>query len=417
MVSKTKEATMSPRKVSLRVAHQGNCPNATKTALSSIGRGSGCTCKPSFYTFQRDANGAPKKGPRVKDRGVADRMLTKDQHELDEGRGGVRRPKTITLHTWLDEFEKLTARRVQNGELKPRTLEAYTETNAHARKAIADIPLRDIGSAELREFDDRVSVTTAGTRTRATKPASRLRHLRQLSACLTSAVDESYLDSNPLRLYMKRLTKAGVRPPKRGKAPLEDAELERLWAALASYEPVYLHVCRFSAEAGLRLGELVALEWRNVSTDLSSVYVEHHWDEDAGLVAPKDREARRVFLTSHAQAVLEDWIGVVGEAVPEGPVFQNPLTGGRLTPRIAQRRLETAMQDAGIPKEHPELRLPRTFHSLRYTTSVLMQRRGFHPRLIEATLGHSSLELTYGVYGGWTPDQLAAEAGRDPSQA
>ena len=43
------------------------------------------------------------------------------------------------------------------------------------------------------------------------------------------------------------------------------------------------------------------------------------------------------------------------------------------------------------------LRLPRTFHSLRYSTSVLMQRRGYHPRLIEATLGHGSLELTYGV--------------------
>ena len=76
------------------------------------------------------------------------------------------------------------------------------------------------------------------------------------------------------------------------------------------------------------------------------------------------------------------------------------------------RRLEDAMSDAGIPKLHPELRLPRSFHSLRYTTSNLMQRRGYHPRLIEQTLGHGSLELTYGVYGGWTPDQLAAEAAR-----
>ena len=43
-----------------------------------------------------------------------------------------------------------------------------------------------------------------------------------------------------------------------------------------------------------------------------------------------------------------------------------------------------------------------------------MQRRGYHPRLIEATLGHGSLELTYGVYGGWTPEMLAAEATRNP---
>ena len=343
-------------------------------------------------------------------------MLHAKQVQLDEGRGGVRRPKTVTLHAWLDEFERLTERRVKNGELKRRTLEGYRESLVHVRKAIEDMPLRDIGPAELRSFDDRVSTTTAGARTRATAPASRLRHLRQFSAALASAVDEKYLDSNPLHLYMKRLTKAGVRPPKRGKAPFEDAELERLWTALGNYEDVYLYACRFSAEAGLRLGELVALDWRNVATDLSRVYVEHGWDADDGLITPKDREARWVYLTPFARAVVEEWLGVVGEAEPVGPVFPNPLTGGRLTPRIAQRRLETAMQDAGIPKEHPELRLPRTFHSLRYTTSVLMQRRGFHPRLIEATLGHSSLELTYGVYGGWTPEQLAAEAGRQPGE-
>jgi integrase len=112
--------------------------------------------------------------------------------------------------------------------------------------------------------------------------------------------------------------------------------------------------------------------------------------------------------------VLEEWVGVVG-AQEEGPVFPNPIGGGRLQPRMLQRRLESAMSDAGIPKQHPELRLPRSFHSLRYTTSVLMQRRGYHPRLIEQTLGHGSLELTYGVYGGWTPEQLAAEAARSPN--
>jgi len=411
---------MSPRKVSLRVAHQGHCPNATRTALSSVGRGSGCKCEPSFYTFQRAPNGKPDKGPRV-DRQTAQRQRDAKQVELNEGRAGIRRPKTITLHAWLDEYEELTERRVDNGELKPRTLEAYQETDVHARKAIADIPLREIGPTELRAFDDRVSVTMAGTRTRAVKPASRLRHLRQFSAALSAAVDEGHLDVNPLTAYMKKLTRSGVRPPKRGKAPFEDAELERLWVALAEYEEVYLYVCRFSVEAGLRLGELVALDWSNVATDLSRVYVEFSWDEgakdeEAKLVAPKDREPRWVYLTPWARAVLEEWVSIVGEADPTGPVFPNPLTGGRLTKRIAQRRLETAMQDAGVAKEHPELRLPRTFHSLRYSTSNLMQRRGYHPRLIEATLGHSSLELTYGVYGGWTPEQLAAEAGREPGE-
>jgi len=406
---------MTPRKVSLRVDHETACPNKGKTTLESTTKRAGCKCRPSYYTFQRTPDGKVRKGARVKDRRTAESLVSEAQVDLDRGRTGQARAKVTSLYAWLDEFEAITEKRVERGDIKPRTLEAYCETIAHVRKAIEDVPLRDLGAAELRAFDDRVSVSTAGPKTRAVRPASRLRHLRQFSAILSAAVDEGFLEANPVRAYTKRLTQAGVRPPRRGKAPFEDAELERLWAALANYEPVYLHACRFSAEAGLRLGELVALDWKNVSTDLSRVYVEFQWDEEEGLVAPKDREPRWVYLTPQAREVLEEWLRVVGEPEPSGPVFPNPLVpGGRLTKRIAQRRLATAMEDAGVPKEHPELRLPRSFHSLRYSTSVLMQRRGYHPRLIEATLGHSSLELTYGVYGGWTPEQLAAEAARVP---
>ena len=39
---------MTPRKASLRVAHQGSCPNANATALDSL---TGCKCKPSYYVL------------------------------------------------------------------------------------------------------------------------------------------------------------------------------------------------------------------------------------------------------------------------------------------------------------------------------------------------------------------------------
>lgn len=393
---------MSPRKASLRVAHQGSCPNATKTALDSVGRGSGCTCSPSYYTFRRLRDGSVEKGPRIKDRRVADRALTKVQSEIDEGRVGVARPKNSAFSEWADEFERITQARVDAGDLKRRTLEGYRETLAHARAAFGDVPLREIGAPELRGFYDRLTG----------KPASRLRHLRQLTACLSAAVDEGYLTVNPTTAFTKKLK---LRAPRRGKAAFDDAELERLWSALGSYEQVYLYAARFSVETGARLGEVVALDWPNVDLSNGRVLIEFSWDAEDGKVAPKDRKTRTIYLTPEARVVLEEWVGLVGVR-EEGPVFENPVGGGRLNPRMMQRRLDTAMVDAGIPKQHPELLLPRSFHSLRYTTSVLMQRRGRHPRLIEQTLGHGSLELSYGVYGGWTPDQLAAEAAR-PSGA
>jgi integrase len=63
------------------------------------------------------------------------------------------------------------------------------------------------------------------------------------------------------------------------------------------------------------------------------------------------------------------------------------------------------------------MRLPRTFHSLRFTTSVLMQHRGYPLRLIEQTLGHSTLELSLNVYGKWSREQLASAAAWNPEDA
>jgi hypothetical protein len=112
VLSKINEAPVTPRKASLRVAHASACPNASKTALDSTGRGSGCSCEPSFYTFHRDRDGRVVKGPRVKDRRVAERALTKDQFGIDDGRVGVSQPKRVTFSEWADEFEAQVSKRV-----------------------------------------------------------------------------------------------------------------------------------------------------------------------------------------------------------------------------------------------------------------------------------------------------------------
>jgi integrase len=394
---------MTPRKASLRVAHQQACKNATATALESL---KGCTCTPSYYVFQRDRDGRPVKGARVKDRRTADQALRAVQREIDEGRAGIVRERNITFSAWADKYLEIVEGRVAAKELHARTMTSYRQTLDRARDVFGELHLREIGNPELRRLFDSLGPI---------KPVSKMRYYRELAACFTAAIDEGegWLPHNPVRPFLKtrKLTR-----PKRGKAPFDDNELELLWTALANPdEPVYLYAAKFSAETGARLGELIALDWPNV--DLLSGRVKIKQQHSGGeLVDPKDREPRTIYLTPHARKVLDDWIAVVG-ARDSGPVFPHPVTGGRLERRVLQRRFAQAMTTAKIPKLHPELDLPRSFHSLRYTTSVLMQRRGFHPRLIEATLGHSSLELTYGVYGGWTPAQLAAEAARDPEAA
>lgn len=410
------------RKAALRAAHQKGCANAKQTAVAlnhagEITNGAslrGCTCSPSFYTFYRDYTKATKqgrlgvviKGPRIRDRREAAKELRALQTKIDSGRlDHAERPRReVTLPEWADEFESQLQARVKAGDLADRSRREYMDSVRRAVDAIGHEQLRHLGPPELRRFYDTLSKLT---------PAGRLRHLRHLNLCLEAAVDDGLMDENPLPRFKKKLR---LRAPKRGKAPFEDGELVRLWTAYRQLKipAVYLHAARFAVETGMRLGEVVALDWPNVDLTSGRVRVEFTYSDRDGLGKPKGHKERDIFLTTEAQKVLAEWVRVTG-AQDEGPVFPNPETAGRLVPRSLERNLTRAMTKAGIPREHPDLRLPRSFHSLRYTTSNLMQRRGYHPRLIEQTLGHGSLELTYGVYGGWTPEQLQAEAMKSES--
>jgi integrase len=373
---------MSPRKASLRVAHAKACRNAGATSLDSL---KGCRCTPSYYVFHRDRDGRPVKSKRVKDRAVADTMLRNEQREIDEGRGGTKRRKEIDFNEWADIYEEILESRVEGGTMKPRTRDGYVQTLDRGREAFGTTDLEEIGPSELRRFD-----------AKGIAPASRLRYLRELSACLQAAVDENkdYLEKNPVPAFKKSLK---LKKPKRGKAPYEIDELPRLYAELANDDDkVYLFASRFSAETGLRLGELIGLEWTDISLldkPMISVVRQYH----DGLT-PKSGRARRFRLTREAAQVLEEWLQVVGPR-EKGLVF--PMSA-----QVLQDRVEDARDAAGIPKLSPDPRmvdeqgkpLKRSFHSLRYSCAALMLNRGYGFEAVMATTGHSRAELTE-MYG------------------
>lgn len=395
---------MTPRTASLRVAHQAHCPNANRSAVDSIDKACKASgCKPSYFTFHRGHDGKPRKSVRVKDRRVADKMLRELQVEIDKGRAGYTEESNLAFPEWVAQFKIHAQQRVDSGSMKGGTLRAYTETiDGYAVPAIGWVNIRQIGPPQLRAFYEATSSLSV---------ASRVRHLKHLNVVMAAAVDEGLATANPVPSFKRKLK---LRVPKRGKAPFEDGELERLWGAYRAkmaqaakpWAPVYLYASQFAVETGLRIGELVALGLDSLRG--VELRVTHTYGLD-GMVAPKDGDPRTVYLTEHALTVLAAWLPIRGEA--PGPLFQSPK-GGRLGVRETQRKLEKAMAAAGIPHEHPEIGLPRSFHSLRYSTSNLMQRRGLHPRFIEQTLGHSTLELSFNTYGQWTPDQLREEASK-----
>jgi len=129
--------------------------------------------------------------------------------------------------------------------------------------------------------------------------------------------------------------------------------------------------------SGLRVGELVGLDWRDIDEELGMVMVR----------AGKGNKDRLVPLGEPALDALRAWRRAMPVAwEPDGPVITN-LRGGRLTTRsvemILQRRLEAAGVSAGI-----------TPHGLRHCFATHMLGNGADLRSIQEMLGHASLATT-----------------------
>ena len=111
--------------------------------------------------------------------------------------------------------------------------------------------------------------------------------------------------------------------------------------------------------SGLRVGELVGLDWRDIDEELGMVMVR----------AGKGNKDRLVPLGEPALDALRAWRRAMPVAwEPDGPVITN-LRGGRLTTRsvemILQRRMEAAGLSAGV-----------TPHGLRHSFATHMLGNG-----------------------------------------
>jgi integrase len=388
---------MSPRKASLRVAHQATCPHANQTSIDSL---RGCKCKPAYYTFHRDRSGRPVKGPRVRDRQVAERSLRKVQVEIDEGRAGIERPDERPFSEWAAEFLEIIAK---NGR-KASTVAAYRPTIRYCEPVFGSSPLREIGNPELRSLVDKVRENKGGDATVS-------KHLRHVGAIFQAAVDDRLIKENPVPRFKKSLRLQIVG----GVEPFTDAELAKLWARMeaANVESVYVTACKLCVTTGARAGEIAALNLDDVDLLAGTLKISRHYDRASGqLTLPKDGEARTVHLIAPARALLEAWVAEHGDVPGDAPLFPAPRSGGRLNTQYLGRVVLAAMEKAGIPEVGEGGRKRKPLHSLRATFTRLMLEQGRNPEWVRRELGHSSLELTGNVYGEWSEAAKAAEAAK-----
>ncbi len=208
------------------------------------------------------------------------------------------------------------------------------------------------------------------------------RALAAIRSLFRFACREGTLAANPAR---------AVRTPKHPHhlpRHLRPGEVEKLIEAPAGEGPLALRdraIVELLYAAGLRVGELVALDWPDV--DLAARVLR---------VVGKGGKERMVPFGNPAADALRAWLAVwdeVRDSEPrtetpgEGePVFLN-RSGARLGDRSVRTLVDRWTATAGIPAGvHP--------HTLRHTFATHLLEAGADLRAIQELLGHSSLSTT-----------------------
>jgi integrase len=231
---------------------------------------------------------------------------------------------------------------------------------------------------------------------RPLSPSAISNYTLPLDGMMSLAVRRNYAQSNPCR----DLT-SDERPRQRhAEAAHEwsDEEIGKLLAAsaLLARRPEaradYTMLLQTAVYTGLRLGELLGLQWQDVDFGEAVLHVRRQWTRMQELAEPKTKAGlRRVPLSADMVAELRR-LKLASKFSQETDFVFVSHAGGPLRHRNVQRRaFERARDLAGLP---PSL----TFHDLRHAFASMAAHRNVPIQVLSAAMGHADTGVTTKVY-------------------
>lgn len=188
----------------------------------------------------------------------------------------------------------------------------------------------------------------------------------------------------------------GLRVPSGEKARDRIASPAEAASLIAAMRPTDRATLGFAVYAGLRLGELLALDVQAVDLDGGWIHVHRSWDRGAKEFIPtKSRKPRSVPIIDKLAALLADHF-VLLDHPSDGLIF--PSTNNPEWPTdagILRRRTHARWKKAGLK--------PLGFHEGRHTYASIGIAAGLNPKTLSTYLGHATITITLDRYGHLMP--------------
>jgi integrase len=304
----------------------------------------------------------------------------------DAARGELNSRSTLTFReyaeSWIDTYHGRTSRGI-----RPETIADYRRSlERHAYPFLGGMRLADIEPHDVR------ALMAAIERTGVAPNTVRIA-IAPVKALLASAVEDRVIRWNPasgvrLRTTARRDTGEDV------KALTED----ELAALIAATPERWRLLVEFLAQTGLRIGEAVAVEWRDIDLGQRRVSVERRYYRGR-LDEPKSRFGRRrVPLSPELARRLWEERKTATDTRDRGLVFPGHQGGYLDRNTASQTWLKAAMATAGVPWA--------SFHTLRHTCATMLFRHGLNAGQVQLWLGHHSAAFTLATYVHLLPSDL-----------
>lgn len=283
-------------------------------------------------------------------------------------------------------MEQWLAHLLANRRYSAHTIDGYRHDLAHLIECHPDTALENYVESHIRH-------ALARLHSQGAKPRSLARALAAWRGFFQWWAPAAGLDSNPA---------ASVRAPKIPRSLPKALSVEQMQVLLdhpGLPAPESAVQCRDQAmfeilySSGLRLAELVSLDWRYTR---HNGYESHSWiqlDEHEATVRGKGGKTRSLPLGGKAIEATRRWLQarpeLAGEAADDdsAAALFIGVRGRRISPRVVQKQLDELAVRAGLPVHvHP--------HSLRHSFASHMLQSAQDLRAVQEMLGHANISTT-----------------------
>lgn len=329
-----------------------------------------------------------RKSIRVGDKAAAESLASKIREKLKAGE------LKITPETKAPTFGEYARKWLEGyGEthLKYSTLKGYEAILRVHLGGFLEKPLDQITRTEIKNL---IYDKLGGGLT--LKTVTNIKAL--VSSVLTHALEDELIPANPTSRLGRFIKK---KDPKKEINPLTREEARNLLEVMEEHHPRYYPFFLCALRTGMRLGELLALEWGDI--DFRGGFVEVRRGYVRGqITTPKNGKTRRIDMSGQLAETLKalqverkkEVLAKGWREVPE-QVFVNEQGGIIHEANLRNRVFFKALAKAGLRR----IRI----HDLRHSFASLLIQNGESLAYVKEQLGHHSISITVDIYGHLVP--------------